>query len=80
MIPPGVGGHHCHVLRRLQCALGLSFIWKTAQVPGSEQMLSNFYGLCCLSPGPGEARPALGRANRADMPGNWKALNHSRAA
>lgn len=46
-----------------------------------EQMLSNlFYSLCSSSPGPGEARPALGRADRADVPGNWKVLYHSRAA
>lgn len=46
-----------------------------------EQMLSNlFYSLCFSSPGPGEASSALGRADRADVPGNWKVLDHSRAA
>lgn len=46
-----------------------------------EQMLSNpFCSLCFSSPGPGEARAALGRADRADVLGNWKVLDHSRAA
>lgn len=46
-----------------------------------EQMLFNlFYSLCFSAPGPGEAGPALGRADRADVLGNWKVLDHSRAA